>query len=188
MRLTIDIHTEDLNSEGMAALTALINGTKSEGMYVRDAKELDVPSSKPEKTPFEEISEETPSEENEPRVYGEPGPGRKRRSKEEKAEDDEIDALAEKTGLAITTDKPAADLLAEMREEAEKSEDEGFDMDTDEEPMSAEEFRAMAIGFNKKHGKAVNAILAKYGSGLSKIPADKYAEVKAKLEEEFGSA
>lgn len=135
-------------------------------------------------TPTEAPSEDTPTEtspeemSDQPRVYGEPGPGRKRRSKDEKAEDDEIDVLAMETDMAIRTDIPATQLLEEMREAK------GDDDSTEEEkpPMTAEEFRATAIGFNKKHGKAAITILSEYASGLSKIKPEDYPEVIRRLE------
>lgn len=141
----------------------------------------------PETTPVEMSEEPAPvemSEEPGPRVYGEPGAGRKRRSKEEKAEDDEIDRLASITSMAITTDIPAAELLQQMKEvdeTKEESSEDGFEMET-EEPMTLEDFRAKAITYNKKHGKEAITILSEYGSGLTKIPAEKYGEVIARLE------
>lgn len=192
VKLTIDVYTEDLNEKGMAALIELISGSKNQSIYTPEATETPVEEKVRETV---KASEEAPTEEIGPRVYGEPGEGRKRRTKDEMAEDEEIEKLASETNLAITTDVPASELLAEMKQA--KAEDEPSDGKSDDnfeledetpEEMSAEEFRAMAIGYNKKYGKEVNKTLGKYGAGLSKIPAGKYAEVKADLQETFGDA
>lgn len=54
---------------------------------------------------------------DEPRVYGSSSEGRARRTKEEMAEDKEIDELAEKLGVKkIPTDAPASEVLAALRE------------------------------------------------------------------------
>lgn len=129
------------------------------------------------------------------RPYGEPGDGRKRRSKEEKAVDDEIDALAAKTDIAIRTDIPAEDMLQELKDatseeepseadaEEPKQEEEGFDLGDSDEPISLEDFRAAVIKINQKHGKDAVAILAQYGKGVGQIPEDKRREVLDRLAE-----
>ena len=141
----------------------------------------------------ENIPDETP------RAYGEAAGDRKRRTKVEIAEDQEIDALAAKTDLAIRTDIPATEMLAELKDELEKApdgksdeeeeasdgksdEEASFDVEEEEEELTPEAFRARVITLNKTHGKAAIAVLSQYGAGLSKIPKGKYGEVLAKLE------
>lgn len=67
--------------------------------------------------PHETASEPEQGEmDDEPRAYGEASAGRKRRTKEEMAEDAEIEALAEKLKIAsIPTDEPAQTVLASFR-------------------------------------------------------------------------
>lgn len=193
MKLTIEMDPtadKDAFDRVMAALTGAAQTTNK-------ASTAEAPVGTPEVTTPDEKPEETPSSEK-PRVYGEAGAGRKRRTKVEMAEDEEIEDLAAKTELAISTDIPAAQMLAELKEAAaentpdekpdetpsdEKSDEEGFQLDEEEEDMSPEEFRGKVIALNKEHGKAAIAVLSEYGSGLSKIPKEKYKEVLSRLQD-----
>lgn len=170
--------------------------------------EADTPSMEMSKdTPSDEKSDDTPEPEakddtpDQPsfRAHGEAGDGRKRRTKVEMAEDDEIDKLAAKTNLAIRTDIPATELLEEMRQaDAEDEADEkaaaksddsddgdekDFDIEDTPEEMSAEEFRATVVKYSQKDKSKTFAVLKEYASALSKVPADKYAEVVEKLKD-----
>lgn len=156
------------------------------------------PAEAPEETTPDEKPDDTPSDEK-PRVYGEAGAGRKRRTKIEMAEDEEIETLAAETEMAISTDIPAAQMLADLKEAAaentpdekpddtpsdEKPAEDNFTMEEEDEgDMSPEEFRGKVISLNKEHGKAAIAILSEYGSGLSKIPKEKYKEVLSRLQD-----
>jgi len=193
MKLTIEMDPtvdKEVFDRVMAALTGVAQATNKTSTAA-------APMEEPEVTTPDEKSDDTPSDEK-PRVYGEAGAGRKRRTKVEMAEDEEIEALAAKTELAISTDIPAAQMLAELKEaEAEntpdekpdetpsdeKSDEEGFQLDEEEEDMSPEEFRGKVIALNKEHGKAAIAVLSEYGSGLSKIPKEKYKEVLSRLQD-----
>lgn len=193
MKLTIEMDPtadKDVFDRVMAALTGVAQTTNKTSTAA-------APVEAPEETSSDEKPDDTPSDEK-PRVYGEAGAGRKRRTKVEMAEDEEIEALAAKTELAISTDIPAAQMLAELKEAAaentpdekpdetpsdEKSDEEGFQLDEEEEDMSPEEFRGKVIALNKEHGKAAIAVLSEYGSGLSKIPKEKYKEVLSRLQD-----
>lgn len=193
MKLTIEMDPtadKDVFDRVMAALTGVAQATNKTSTAA-------APVEAPEETSSDEKPDDTPSDEK-PRVYGEAGAGRKRRTKVEMAEDEEIEALAAKTELAISTDIPAAQMLAELKEAAaentpdekpdetpsdEKSDEEGFQLDEEEEDMSPEEFRGKVIALNKEHGKAAIAVLSEYGSGLSKIPKEKYKEVLSRLQD-----
>lgn len=193
MKLTIEMDPtadKDVFDRVMAALTSAAQTTNKTNTAAApmEASEVTTPDEKPEETPSDE----------KPRVYGEAGAGRKRRTKVEMAEDEEIENLAAKTELAISTDIPATQMLAELKEAAaentpdeksddtpsdEKSDEEGFQLDEEEEDMSPEEFRGKVIALNKEHGKAAIAVLSEYGSGLSKIPKEKYKEVLSRLQD-----
>jgi len=148
--------------------------------------------SAPEPTPFVASADASRSEStaedasDAPRIYGEPGPGRKRRSKEEVAEDKRIEELSESTGIAINMDVPASELIADMEAAAAENEpttppeeeEESFDL---EEEITLDAFRAEVLKANKAHGSNAVEILKEYGSGIKQIPADKYREVLDRL-------
>jgi len=103
--------------------------------------------------------------------------------------------MAALTGAAQTTNKastaeapvetPGVTTPDEKPDETpsdEKSDEEGFKLDEEDE-MSPEEFRGKVIALNKEHGKAAIAVLSEYGSGLSKIPKEKYKEVLSRLQD-----
>ena len=189
MKLTIEMDPTADKEVFDRVMSALTNATPT----VNQVSTTAVPVEAPEET----TPDDTPSDEK-PRVYGEAGTGRKRRTKVEMAEDEEIETLAAETEMAISTDIPAAQMLADLKEAAaentpdekpddtpsdEKPDEDNFTMEEEPAEMSPEEFRGKVIALNKEHGKAAIAILSEYGSGLSKIPKEKYKEVLSRLQD-----
>ena len=189
MKLTIEMDPTADKEVFDRVMSALTNATPT----VNQVSTTAVPVEAPEET----TPDDTPSDEK-PRIYGEAGTGRKRRTKVEMAEDEEIETLAAETEMAISTDIPAAQMLADLKEAAaentpdekpddtpsdEKPDEDNFTMEEEPAEMSPEEFRGKVIALNKEHGKAAIAILSEYGSGLSKIPKEKYKEVLSRLQD-----
>ena len=189
MKLTIEMDPTADKEVFDRVMSALTNATPT----VNQVSTTAVPVEAPEET----TPDDTPSDEK-PRIYGEAGAGRKRRTKVEMAEDEEIETLAAETEMAISTDIPAAQMLADLKEAAagntpdekpddtpsdEKPDEDNFTMEEEPAEMSPEEFRGKVIALNKEHGKAAIAILSEYGSGLSKIPKEKYKEVLSRLQD-----
>jgi len=188
MKLTIEMDPTADKEVFDRVMSALTNATPT----VNQVSTTAVPVEAPEETTPDEKPDEKP------RIYGEAGAGRKRRTKVEMAEDEEIETLAAETEMAISTDIPAAQMLADLKEAAaentpdekpddtpsdEKPDEDNFTMEEEPAEMSPEEFRGKVIALNKEHGKAAIAILSEYGSGLSKIPKEKYKEVLSRLQD-----
>ena len=188
MKLTIEMDPTADKEVFDRVMSALTNATPT----VNQVSTTAVPVEAPEETTPDEKPDEKP------RIYGEAGAGRKRRTKVEMAEDEEIETLAAETEMAISTDIPAAQMLADLKEAAventpdekpddtpsdEKPDEDNFTMEEEPAEMSPEEFRGKVIALNKEHGKAAIAILSEYGSGLSKIPMEKYKEVLSRLQD-----
>lgn len=117
-----------------------------------------------------DAQDDSPSpDEDDARAYGATGEGRKRRTKEEMAEDQEIYELSERLGMKkIPTDVPATSLLAELRERAAaggaSAEDEPKEVSgeivdetavgDDEKVYTRDDVREALAAYAEKHGMA----------------------------------
>jgi hypothetical protein len=192
MKLTLEISDEDLRGEGREALVALLGGSVLLSLLDNDmvqtrgreqARQIHAEKNADGDKPETE-------EEAKPRAYGE-ATG-KRRTKEEKALDDEIEALFEKVkdqpGMPkkIPTDQPAEALLEELRNVAASvgddgdEQEEGFDVaggdedESDEEILDLEEFRAIIVKHSKTIGGAtLSGIMAPYKNPKEVPEADR---------------
>jgi hypothetical protein len=190
MKLTLEISDEDLRGEGREALVALLGGSvllsllDNDMVQTREIRREQARQIHAEKTADKPETEE----EAKPRAYGE-ATG-KRRTKEEKAIDDEIEALFEKLkdqpGIPkkIPTDQPAEALLEELRNVAasvgDDEQEEGFDVaggdedESDEEILDLEEFRAIIVKHSKTiGGAALSGIMAPYKNPKEVPEADR---------------
>jgi hypothetical protein len=135
---------------------------------------------------------------DEPRAYGQPGTGNKKRTKDEMSIDREIEELFAKAteadikGLpkAIPTDQPAEAVLDELRTICAEIDDEGFDIgddDDDDEPaMDLDEFRAIIVKAAKKLGnEVVGGIMAPHKNPGS-VPEGERRDYADKLVEAMG--
>jgi hypothetical protein len=171
MRVNIELYSEELTQDGVAALIALINGHKGSQVKVITGRDA--------------AGEETPADDDpttyDPagRTYGQKGE-KSRRTKEEIKQDDDI---AERWGALWPSkdvpEKPVGELediiaKAEARE-ADKAEEEegGFEIDgTDDDALDLEEFRAIIVKHSKAiGGKKLGSIMAPH-KNPAEVPED----------------
>lgn len=125
---------------------------------------------------------------DEPRVYGTASEGRARRTKEEMAEDKEIEELAEKLGVKkIPTDVAATEVLDALRQKDDETEEEpAAPAATRDDLLAAMKRYVDAIGPDEAMGNLPDILGVKKQSDLPDDPAvfaEKIAALDAATEE-----
>lgn len=131
---------------------------------------------------------DTPDASDEPRVYGTASEGRARRTKEEMAEDKEIEELAEKLGVKkIPTDVAASEVLDALRQKDDETEEEpAAPAATRDDLLAAMKRYVDAIGPDEAMGNLPDILGVKKQSDLPDDPAvfaEKIAALDAATEE-----
>lgn len=199
MEITLKFSSEDLRNHNRDGLIALLGGSPLLAMLAPYEDRFDGAGDVDDKRPGTDgAKDETATDTGygKVRYYGEAGDGRKRRTKEEMAEDTEIEELWKKlngdTKLPIKTN--AAGLLADLRkrlaaegEPDEEEEDEGgFDVEdsggeTEDEIMDLDEFRSICMKAVKALGsKTVGKIMDPHKSATD-VPAEERRDYADKL-------
>lgn len=149
----------------------------------------DIRSPEPAREDQTEGADETSADaSDEPRVYGTASEGRARRTKEEMAEDKEIEELADKLGVKkIPTDVAASEVLDALRQKDDETEEEpAAPAATRDDLLAAMKRYVDAIGPDEAMGNLPDILGVKKQSDLPDDPAvfaEKIAALDAATEE-----